>query len=120
MLSSTAYKPVLDIPDAWKNFCSDFLKQGLGKISADSKHSAVSFSGRDAEDLHGTTIFWAFLFASLLWFNMAKGRKWPKLANFFACGAISKRSTSEWCVQVSAIDFCTFPKAQLQIWGMDE
>lgn len=78
MLSSTAYEPVLDIPDTWKNFPSDFLKQGLGKLSADRKvptantDSAVSLSvAEDAEDLHGTTIFWAFFFTSLLQFNMA-------------------------------------------------
>lgn len=78
MLSSTAYEPVLDIPDTWKNFPRDFLKQGLGKLSADRKvptanrDNAVSLSvAEDAEDLHGTTIFWAFLFASLLQFNMA-------------------------------------------------
>lgn len=78
MLSSTAYKPVLDIPDTWKNFSCDLLKQGLGKFSAARKvpttntDSAVSLSvAEDTEDLHGTTIFWAFLFASLLWFHMA-------------------------------------------------
>lgn len=50
----------------------------LGKFSADRKvptantDNAVSLSvAEDAEDLHGTTIFWAFLFASLLWFNVA-------------------------------------------------
>lgn len=77
MLSSIAYKPVLGIPNTWKKFPCVSLKQGLGKLSVDRKvptanmDSAVSLSVAEDAEVHGKTIFWAFLFASLMQFNMA-------------------------------------------------
>lgn len=117
--------------DTWSDFPCDFLKQGLGElwISALAENAGleqtrtVKASGsaaENAEHRHGTTIFWAFLLAALLRFNLENhswGAEGSPLLCLWSHQVNRPVGPAEWRAQLSAVDFVASLEPSYNFWA---